>query len=118
MGTISLDDQLPGNDVSVIKAHWITWSNETWTPFWLGFSIAIGYLLIRCMFDGFFLVTWGFPQGANPLWRSDIWWPELVNATLVGCIPAALLIAHHGIDRDLNQLRPALPRNDAELEGL
>ena len=84
----------------------------------MGFSIAIGYLLIRCSFDGFFLVTWGFPHGSSPLWRNDIWWPELVNAALLGYVPAVLVIAHRGIDRDLSQLRPWLPRTDAEVDDI
>ncbi len=89
-----------------------------WAPIWLGFSIAIGYLVIRCAFDGFFLVTWGFPHGSSPLWRSEIWWSELVNAALLGYIPAVLVIAHRGIDRDLRQLRPWLLRTDAEVDDI
>ena len=106
--------------MSVAEVHWVTRlvDKGVWAPFWLGLSIAIGYLLIRCAFDGFFLATWGFPHGFNPLWRSDIWWPEIVNATLLGYIPAALVIARRGIDRDLSQLRPWLPRSDAEVDDI
>ena len=89
-----------------------------WAPIGLGLSVAIGYLLIRCSFDGFFLLTWGFPAGNSPWWQSDIWWPELVNATLIGYVPAVLLIANRGIDGDLSQLRPWLPSSDAEVDQI
>jgi hypothetical protein len=78
----------------------------------------MGYLLIRCSFDGFFLITWGFPPGASPWLQRDIWWPELVNATLIGYVPAVLLIASRGIDRDLSQLRSWLPSSDAEVDEI
>ncbi|MCZ6658186.1 MAG: hypothetical protein O7C67_12885 [Gammaproteobacteria bacterium] len=106
--------------MSVAEVHWVTRlvDKGVWAPFWLGLSIAIGYLLIRCAFDGFFLATWGFPQGFDPLWRSAQWWTELVNATLLGYVPAVLVIAHRGIDRDLSQLRRWLPQNDAEVADI
>ena len=106
--------------MSVAKVHWVARLEDkgAWAPFWLGLAIAIGYLLIRCAFDGFFLATWGFPHGFNPLWQSDIWWPEIVNATLMGYIPAALAIARRGIGRDLSQLRPGLPCSDAEIDEI
>ena len=85
---------------------------------WLGLSITIGFLLPRCAFDGVFLATWEFPYGLEPLWRSDIWWPEIVNATPMGYIPAVLLIARRGVDRDLSQLRPALSCSDAEFADI
>jgi len=91
--------------------------NGAWGPVWLGLSVAVGYLLIRCAFDGFFLATWGFPAGFSPLWQS-VWWPEIVNATLLGYIPAVLAVARQGIDRDLSLLRPALPSSDAEIADL
>ncbi len=86
-------------------------------PFWLGLSIVIGYLLIRCVFDGMVLAIWEFPPGAHALWQG-VWWPEVVNATLVGFVPAALLIARRGIDRDFDQLRPWLPHSDAAIADL
>lgn len=89
-----------------------------WAPVWLGIAITIGFLLLRCAFDGFFLVTWGFPEGLSPLWLSDVWWPEIVNAALIGYIPAVLLVARRGIDRDLSQLRPRLPCSDAEVADI
>ena len=89
-----------------------------WAPFWLGLSITISYLLIHCLFDAFFLVTWGFPQGAEPLWRRAAWWTDLVNATLLGYIPAVTLIAYRGIDRDLSQLRPLLPGSDTAVDDI
>lgn len=88
-----------------------------WAPFWLGVSVAVACLLIRCAFDGFFLATWGFPEGTNPLWRSDLWWPEIVNAVLLGYIPAALLVTHRGIGRDLVSLRPWLQQSDDIVAG-
>ncbi|MCZ6617586.1 MAG: hypothetical protein O7E57_05595, partial [Gammaproteobacteria bacterium] len=106
--------------MSVAEGHWTAWLDDkgAWAPFWLGVAITIGFLLIRFAFDGFFLVTWGFPQGHNPLWRSDVWWPEIVNAILLGYIPAVLVIARRGIDRDLGQLRPWLPPNDAAVADI
>ncbi len=90
----------------------------TWAPVWLGIAITIGFLLLRCAFDGFFLVTWGFPHGFSPFWLSDIWWSELVNAALLGYVPAVLVIAHRGINRDLSQLRPWLLGTDAEVDDI
>ena len=87
-------------------------------PFWLGLSIATGYLLIRCAFDGFYLALWGFPNGFDPLWRNPNWWTEIVNATLIGYIPASLLIARSGIDRDFHQLRSWLTRNRANVDEI
>jgi hypothetical protein len=90
----------------------------SWSPFWLGLSVAIGVLLLRCALDGLYLVSWGLPDGYQPLWRSNIWWPEIVNATLMGYIPAALAVARRGIDRDVTQLRPKLLCNDTEVTEL
>jgi len=106
--------------MSVTTVHWASGLDDkgAWAPLWLGLSITLGYLLLRCAFDGVFLATWGFPHGVEPFWRSDIWWPEIVNATLMGYIPAVLLIARRGADRDLNQLRPALSCNDAEFADI
>jgi hypothetical protein len=87
-------------------------------PYWLGLFVAIGFLLVRCVFDAVFLAIWGFPEGSYPLWRSSVWWPELVNAILLGYIPAVILIAHRGIDRDLRQLRSWLPCSDAEVNNI
>ena len=39
-----------------------------------------------------------------PLCQTAVWWPELVNGVLLGYIPAVILIAHRGIDRDFSQL--------------
>ncbi|MFT7652645.1 MAG: hypothetical protein ACI9ON_002053 [Limisphaerales bacterium] len=97
--------------MSADKVRWTARldDNGPWAPFWLGLCIAIGYLLIRCAFDGLFLVTWGFPSGLTPVWLDANWWTEIVNATLLGYIPAVLMLARRGIDRDLGQLRSALP---------
>jgi len=105
-----------GDGVSANKVHWVTQmaGRGAQAPAWLGLSIAIAYLLLRCAFDGLFLASWGFPDGFQPLWRSDIWWAELVNAALLGYIPAVLVIARHGINNDLRQLKPWLPGGDAE----
>jgi hypothetical protein len=105
--------------VNVTRMPWITRLREgSWAPIWLGLCVAIGYLLIRCLFDTFFLITWGFPAGTSPWWQDDIWWPELVNATLIGYVPAVIMIAHRGTNRDLNQLRPWLPSVDAEVDKI
>lgn len=89
-----------------------------WNPLLLGLSIVIGYLLIRCALDGLFMATWGFPVGYEPLWRSPLWWPEIVNATLMGYIPAALLITRRGVERDLIQLKPSLSCSAAEFTNI
>ena len=73
---------------------------------WTGVSIALGYFAIHCAFDALFMVTWGFPQGAVPAWRIDLVWTDLVNAALIGYLPAALAISQRGIARDLSELRP------------
>ena len=84
-----------GPDMNVARIHWAARldGKGSWTALLLGTSITIGFLLLRCVFDCVFLATWGFPDGLEPLWRSDIWWPEIVNATLIGYLPAVLLIA-------------------------
>jgi len=82
----------------------------------LGISIACGFLLARCAFDGIFMVTWGFPPGSAPLWQTGIWWPEIVNATLLGYMPAALVNARRGVEIDLSALRPWLRCSDAQFE--
>jgi hypothetical protein len=106
--------------MSVATVHWAARLDDkgAWAPLWLGLSITLGYLLLRCALDGVFLATWGFPQGIEPFWRSDVWWPEIVNATLMGYIPAVLVIARRGVDRDLSQLRPGLPCSDAEIADI
>lgn len=88
--------------MSIAEARWSTRIEDTgaWAPVWLGLCIVIGYLLIRFAFDGIYLVIWGFPTGVYPLWQG-VWWPEIVNAILVGYVPAALMIARRGIDRDI-----------------
>ncbi len=88
---------------------------SAWAPFTLGLFITIAVLLARFALDGFFLLTWGIPPGYEPLWQSSLWWPEIVNAVLIGFIPAALVIAGRGVDHDLQQLRPRLPCSDAEV---
>jgi len=105
--------------MSIAEARWAGPIEDTGSlaPFWLGLSIVIGYLLIRCVFDGMVLAIWEFPPGTYPLWQG-VWWPEVVNATLVGFVPAALLIARRGIDRDFDQLGPWLPRSDAAVADL
>ncbi len=105
--------------MSLAEARWATRIEGTGAlaPYWLGLFIVVGYLLMRGVFDLIFLVIWGFPVGVYPLWQG-VWWPELVNATLLGYVPAALLIARRGIDRDLTQLRPWLPHSDATLADL
>ena len=106
--------------MSVADVTWVARLDDIgpWAPLWLGLAITIGFLLLRCAFDGLFLATWGFPDGIEPLWRSDVWWPEIVNAALMGYIPAVLLIARRGVDRDLSQLRPALSCSDAEFADI
>jgi len=91
-------------------ARWLE-ATGTWAPFWLGLIIVVTYLLIRCGFDGFFMAIWGFPQGVNPLWLSETWWTQFVNALLLGYIAAVLMIARRGVEGDLGALRPQFPRS-------
>ncbi len=80
----------------------------------MGVCIAIGFLVMRCAFDFFFLVAWGFPVGVEPMWRSHHWWSDFVNAVLIGYLPAALAWSKRGIARDLSALRPSLRYTDSE----
>jgi hypothetical protein len=100
----------------VAEADWIARieAKGTWAPIWLACSIVTGYLLIRCAVDGIFLATLGLPDGVDPFWRSDLWWAEVVNAVLMGYVPAVLVIARRGIGRDFDQLRPRLPSGEAD----
>jgi hypothetical protein len=110
---------LERDNVSATKSNWIVrlYGDGKWAPLWMGLSITISYLLLRCAFDGFYLATWGFPEGFYPLWRSDSWWTELVNGTLLGYIPAALMVARRGIDLDFRQLQPRFSGSDAEVDS-
>ncbi len=83
-------------------------------PVWLGIGVAVGYLASHWVFDGLFLLAWGFPDTAQPAWRNDRWWADLVNAALIGYVPAALRIARRGIVRDLEALRSHLRCTNAE----
>ena len=87
---------------------------RTIPPVWLGIGLAVGYLASHWVFDGLFLLVWGFPDTAQPVWRNHRGWTDLVNATLIGYLPAALLIARRGIVRDLEALRSRLRCTDAE----
>ena len=78
------------------------------SPFWLWLWITLAYVVARCVFDGVVLLAWGFPQGISPLWQSDNWWAELVNGALLGYIPAASILARHGIAGDSEVLAPML----------
>jgi hypothetical protein len=89
----------------------------TWAPIWLGIAVAAGALLMRCAIDAIFLFSWGFPDGVSPLWRSDLWWPEIVNAVLLGYIPAVLVISRRGIGRDLVSLAPVLTLDIADVRA-
>jgi len=89
-----------------------------WTPFLLGLFITVCYLILRCILDSVYLFTWGFPLDYQPLWQDSNWWTDIVNATLIGYIPAALVTARRGIDRDLGLLRPWLKQNDSTFEKI
>lgn len=106
--------------MSANKEHWVTRLKGivAASPYRLGCSVTIAYLLIHALVDGFVLAIGGFTAGSTPYWQNEIWWPELVNAILLGYIPAAIMIASRGINRDFNQLRPLLPINDSELVNI
>ena len=72
----------------------------------------------RLAFDALVLAVWGFPPGEQPFWQSDEGWTDLVNAALIGYLPAAQAIARRGVGRDLAELRPRLRCNDAEFRPL
>jgi hypothetical protein len=84
----------------------------------VGLSIALGYLVLHAAFDAFVLAVWGFSPGELPLWRSDQWWTDIVNAALLGYLPAAQAIARRGVLQDLAKLRPRLRCNDADFRSL
>lgn len=87
-------------------------------PAWIGLWIAVGYLLAHGAFDALFLAIWGFPPGESPVWQSDLWWTDLVNAALIGYLPAAQAIARRGVARDLAELRPMLRFDEGEFTAL
>jgi hypothetical protein len=98
----------------------ISWSarlekKTNWSPLFLGTMIALTYLIIRCVFDGFVLLALGFPIDFTPLWQDSKWWTELVNATLTGYMPAAIVSARRGFNRDLELLEPWLTQDDASI---
>jgi hypothetical protein len=86
--------------------------NDPWAPLKLGVFITLGYFVARGMFDGIIIVTWGLPEGSPPLWQDEFWWTELVNGALFGYVPAALVVARHGIEADVGVLRPWLTGGD------
>lgn len=84
----------------------------------IGLAIAAGYLLLHVAFDAVVLALWGFPSGELPLWQSDQWWTDFVNAALIGYLPAAQGMARRDVARDLAEMRPRLRCNDAEFNEL
>ncbi len=84
----------------------------------VGLSIAVGYLALHAAFDALVLALWSFPPGELPLWQMDAWWTDVVNAVLIGYLPAAQAIARRGVVRNLAELRPRLRCNDAEIRAL
>jgi len=87
-------------------------------PVWLGIGVALAYLALHWAFDGLFLLLWGFPDTAQPAWRNDHWWTDLVNAALIGYVVAALRVAREGVARDLAALRPHLRIDDDAFERI
>ena len=87
-------------------------------PAWVGLWIAVAYLILHVAFDALFPIFCNAPPGGLPMWKSDLWWTDLVNATLIGYLPAAQAIARRGIARDLSELRPRLRVDEAEFWAL
>jgi len=83
-------------------------------PVWLGIGLALGYLSAHWLFDGLVLLVWGFPDAVQPAWRNDLWWTDLINAAILGYLPAAVLNLRRGIVHDLETLRPHLDCGDNE----
>jgi hypothetical protein len=84
----------------------------------LGVVLAIAYLLLHAAFDGLVLSIWGFPRAEQPFWQSNQWLTEIVNAALIGYLPAAQAIARRGVARDLAELRPRLRRSGPDFDAL
>ncbi len=78
------------------------------SPIGLGIAISVAYLVCHWVFDGVFDLVWGFADNEQPAWRSELWWADLVNAAMMGFVPAALRSARSGIERDLDRLQPRL----------
>lgn len=87
-------------------------------PAWLGLGLALGYLLLHAAFDAGVLLLQGFGPGQLPLWQSDLWWTDVVNAAMIGYLPAAQAIGRRGVARDLDDLRPSLGLDDAAFTRL
>jgi len=87
-------------------------------PIWIGLSIAIAYLIFHGAYDAAVVAIWGFPPGFSPIWMSEQWWTDCVNAALIGYGPAAQAIARRGVMRDLTELRPELRIDDADFVSL
>ena len=88
------------------------------SPIGLGIAITVAYLVCHWVFDGVFDLVWGFPEPEQPVWRNDLWWADVVNAALIGFVPAALRIARIGIERDLDLLRPRLRCSSQEFAAI
>jgi len=91
---------------------------RTVSPIGLGIALSIAYLACHWAFDGVFDLVWGFPASEQPVWRSELWSSDLINAVLIGFIPAALRFARTGIGHDLDLLRPHLQCSDEEFIAL
>ena len=106
--------------MSVLQKHWATRFENSgkWAPLWLGLGVVAVYLLVRCLLDGIFLITAELPAGFEPLWRNSLWWAEIVNAVLLGYIPAALLFAYRRTELDLRQLSPLLTGAGGDIENI
>ncbi len=87
-------------------------------PIGLGIAISGAYLVCHWVFDGVFDLVWGFPDNDQPAWRSELWWADLVNAAMMGFVPAALRFARSGIERDLDLLQPRLRCSGEEFTAL
>lgn len=91
---------------------------STLGPAWVGLCIALGYLLLRVLFDVVYLMTIGFPAGESPLWERDQWWTDAINGAQIGYLPAALAIVRRGAARDLIELRSRFGCSDSEFASL
>ena len=69
-------------------------------------------------FDAAFVALGSFPPGASPMWANDPWWTDIVNAAMIGYLPAARAIARRGVARDLAELRAELGLEEAEFVSL
>lgn len=85
-------------------------------PAWVGLAIAMGWVLFVGLVHAAAHVIVG--PAAVPVGPGLFVWTVVVNAVLMGLIPAALAHLYRGAVSDLHTLRPLLPGGAAEFARL